>query len=85
MQRASRRARALPAWARHSLWLFWNDDASVAHWYVNFERPLLRTRLGSDVQDEKLDLVVDPSGAVRWKGEDELEEAAAHVSSTRRA
>ena len=63
--------------ARHSLWLFWNDDASFARWYVNFERPLLRTRLGFDVQDEKLDLVVDASGAVRWKDEDELEEAAA--------
>jgi hypothetical protein len=63
--------------ARHSVWLFWNDDGSLAYWYVNFEEPLRRTALGLDIRDEKLDLVVEPGGAIRWKDEDELAEAAA--------
>jgi len=62
--------------ARHSIWHFWADDGSFAHWYVNFEQPLRRTPVGFDFQDKKLDLIVEPSGAWRWKDEDELETAA---------
>jgi hypothetical protein len=63
--------------ARHSVWIFWNDDGSVAYWYVNFEQPSRRTALGFDYRDDKLDLLVYPDGALRWKDEDELAEAAA--------
>ncbi len=62
--------------ARHSVWLFWNEDWSFAHWYINFEEPLRRTPLGFDFRDEKLDLVIDPTRAVHRKDEEELDEAA---------
>jgi hypothetical protein len=61
----------------HSIYLFWSDGWALDHWYVNFERPLARTRLGVDTFDEKLDLIVRPDGSYRWKDEDELEQAAA--------
>ena len=61
----------------HSIYLFWHDDRSIEHWYVNFERPLARTPLGVDTFDEKLDLIVRADGSYRWKDEDELEAAAA--------
>ncbi len=60
----------------YSLWLHWDSPGNFSHWYVNFERPLGRTAIGWDFLDDKLDLVVRPDGAVRWKDEDELDEAA---------
>lgn len=63
--------------SRHSLWLFWDGDRfEFERWYVNFEEPLGRTRVGFDYKDWKLDLVVDADGTQRWKDEDELEEAS---------
>ena len=44
---------------------------------MNFEQPLRRTPIGFDTFDQKLDLIVMPDGAYRWKDEDELEQAAA--------
>jgi uncharacterized protein len=61
----------------HSIYLFWDDDRALSHWYVNFERPLKRTPIGLDTFDEKLDLIVRPDGSFEWKDEDELEQAAA--------
>ena len=63
--------------ARHSLWLHWEEDWTFSHWYVNFERLLGRDGVTLDYVDDKLDLIVTPDGAVRWKDEDELAEAAA--------
>jgi Protein of unknown function (DUF402) len=61
----------------HSVYVFWLDEGSLSHWYVNFEEPLRRTPLGVDTFDWKLDLIVQPDGSYRWKDEDELEQAAA--------
>ena len=61
----------------HSISLFWTEAWELQHWYVNFERPLVRTALGVDTFDEKLDLIVRPDGTYEWKDEDELEQAAA--------
>ena len=61
---------------RHSLWLHWDTDWRFAYWYVNFERWLGRGARTIDYVDDKLDLVVSSAGAVRWKDEDELAEAA---------
>ena len=61
----------------HSVYLFWDDDWALSHWYVNFEQPLRRTPVGFDTFDEKLDLIVPPDGTYSWKDEDELEQAAA--------
>jgi hypothetical protein len=62
---------------RYSIWLFWGADGVFLHWYVNFEEPKQRTHIGWDYRDHKLDLIVWPDGAVRWKDEDELAEADA--------
>ena len=61
----------------HSVYVFWGDEGTLSHWYVNFEQPLRRTPVGFDTFDEKLDLIVMPDGTYRWKDEDELEQAAA--------
>jgi hypothetical protein len=61
--------------ARYSLWLLWSNGR-FSKWYVNFERDLVRTSVGFDVVDEKLDLVVTPDGRITVKDEDELREAA---------
>ena len=61
---------------RHSLLVFFTEDGTFSHWYVNLERAVRRTPLGIDYVDEKLDLVVASDGTVRVKDEDELAEAA---------
>jgi hypothetical protein len=66
----------LRAESRHTVWLFWDRGGEFSHWYVNFERPKQRTAHGWDYRDDKLDLIVQPDGSVRWKDEDELAEAA---------
>ena len=44
-------------------------------WYVNFERPWRRTRLGIDTFDLLLDLEVEPDlSGYAWKDEDEYEQ-----------
>ena len=60
----------------HSIYIFWREG-TFEHWYVNFEEPLRRTPVGFDTFDHKLDLIVMPDGAYRWKDEDEFEQAAA--------
>jgi hypothetical protein len=62
--------------ARHSIWLFWKPQGAFEHWYVNFERTVGWNGVCFDMVDEKLDLIVTPEGAQRWKDEDELEHAA---------
>ncbi len=49
-------------------------EGGVRSWYVNFQRPLLRTRSGFDTMDETLDLVV-AADLASWerKDSDELE------------
>jgi RimJ/RimL family protein N-acetyltransferase len=61
---------------RYSLWHFF-DGPAFRQWYVNLERESQWNGPCFDFVDEKLDLVVSPDGAVRWKDEDELAEAAA--------
>jgi len=60
---------------RYSLWLNFRGGVFES-WYVNFERESAWHGACFDLVDEKLDLVIEPGGAVRWKDEDELEEAA---------
>lgn len=62
--------------ARHSLWLVF-ENGVFDSWYVNFEREGRWNGRCYDFVDEKLDFVVSPAGAVRWKDEDELALAAA--------
>lgn len=58
-----------------SVWR-WIDDDGVwsSHFYVNFERPWTRTRLGFDTEDWVLDLIVTGAErAVTVKDADELD------------
>src|SRR5208283_5535168 len=51
---------------------YFGADQRPAHWYVNFQLPYRRTRLGIDTLDLLLDLVVAPDlSGYRWKDEDE--------------
>jgi hypothetical protein len=62
---------------RHSVTLHWSPTWRFLYWYVNLERWLGRGPRTIDYVDDKLDLVVLPDRSVRWKDEDELEQAAA--------
>lgn len=51
---------------------FHDLEEGSMNWYVNFERPYRRTRIGIDTFDLLLDLVVAPDlSSWRWKDEDE--------------
>jgi hypothetical protein len=48
----------------------------LRNWYVNFERPTVRTAIGFDTFDLTVDLVVDPDlSRWQWKDEDEYAHA----------
>lgn len=55
----------------YSVWKFF-EDGRFTGWYVNFERPAVRTAEGVDVDDLQLDIVIEPDGAWRWKDVDHL-------------
>ncbi len=40
---------------------------------MNMQSKLTRTRLGFDIRDHQLDILVEPNGEWRWKDEDELD------------
>jgi hypothetical protein len=60
--------------AAHSVLLFWIEDRFEG-WYVNFERPLTRSRVGFDYLDLELDLYVRPNRSIEMLDEEEFEEA----------
>jgi uncharacterized protein len=74
---ASRDALALLTTDGHySIWLFWKEDGTFEHWYVNLECSLGWNGPNFDTVDHKLDLIVSPDTTVHWKDEDELDQAA---------
>lgn len=61
-------------WSRIALG--WSASGEFLGWYVNFQFPMSRTRLGYDSMDLVLDIVVEPDGAAwRWKDESDFEAA----------
>jgi hypothetical protein len=62
---------------RYSRLVFFEDDGRLRGWYVNFERPLVRSPVGFDYVDLLLDLWIDPDGSWRLVDERELEHAVA--------
>ncbi len=44
-------------------------------YYINFQLPFLRTKLGFDTLDLDLDIVIDVSGKWQWKDEEEYQQA----------
>lgn len=61
----------------HSILHFFEGDGTFERWYVNLERPLVRSTVGFDLADLFLDLLVERDGSHRWLDEDELEQAVA--------
>ena len=57
----------------HAVWVGWNEKGESMGWYVNFQRPYVRTARGIQTMDLMLDLVVAPDRSWIWKDEDELE------------
>jgi hypothetical protein len=64
----------------YSVWKFFSASGAFECWYVNFERPLVRTPQGIDTDDLELDLVVLPDGERRWK---DVEHLAARLDERR--
>jgi hypothetical protein len=64
----------------YSVWRFFSLAGDFECWYVNFERPLVRTELGIETDDLELDLVVLPDGERRWK---DVEHLAARLDERR--
>jgi predicted RNA-binding protein associated with RNAse of E/G family len=67
---------AIPG-AGYSVILFWNyPQMNMRHWYINMEDAMHRTQLGFDLNDNFLDVIVQPDlSAWSWKDEDEFAEA----------
>ncbi|MFD7997550.1 DUF402 domain-containing protein [Streptomyces mexicanus] len=64
-------------WKPPAAWFSVNafyTDGGLRNWYVNFERPLVRTGDGFDTLDLTVDLVIDPE-LTRWQWKDEDEYA----------
>jgi hypothetical protein len=55
--------------------VFSADDGAFQHWYVDVHRPLTVRGALADTFDLLLDAVIPPDGELRWKDEDELEQA----------
>ncbi len=66
-----------------SIMLFWSIDWQCKFWYVNFQTPLRKVRLGFASQDCALDMVVRPDMTWEWKDSDEFEELVARAFFSR--
>jgi hypothetical protein len=60
----------------HSVWAMWEAGGGrLRCWYVNLETPPRRTRLGFDMMDQELDIVIRPDrSGWHWKDEAAFEE-----------
>src|SRR5439155_5987398 len=62
----------------YAIWLFWFGAArEFRGWYVNFQRPFLRTPDGYDTQDLELDIWAPLDGPWEWKDLEVLDERIA--------
>lgn len=56
----------------YAVWIFWEGARrAFSRWYVNFQTPLTRSRLGFDTLDHELDLWSSDGKTWHWK-DDEL-------------
>jgi hypothetical protein len=63
--------------AGHATWMVRRDGEFIG-WYVNLQKPIVRTALGFDSADLQLDIIIRPDlVGYRWKDEDELAEDVA--------
>lgn len=60
--------------ALHAVWVSFLDDGSQWGWYVNLQRPFVRTNTGIATMDLALDVLIAPDCSEwRWKDEDEFQ------------
>lgn len=59
----------------HTIELFWDVSWAFLGWYVNLQAPLIVRNDRFDTTDWALDIWVEPSGAWRWKDEDDFASA----------
>jgi len=57
----------------HGVWVSWDEAGRNMGWYVNFQRPVVRTERGVQTMDLMLDLIVDQDLQWHWKDEDEFQ------------
>jgi len=57
---------------RRATWVRWSADRTFRGWAVNLQDELFRTRLGFDIYDHQLDVLIEPDGRWRYKDEAEL-------------
>lgn len=71
--------RILWLWPRNASYMvghLWDDATDEFHgWYLNLQTPLKPSRVGFDLWDQVLDVVVRPDRAWSWKDEDQLADA----------
>lgn len=63
----------LPPDAWHAVWIFWDADWRVVNWYVNLQRPFVRTAQDVSNTDLYLDLILTPDLQWAWKDLDEFD------------
>lgn len=59
----------------YSVWKFFEPASNGFHfrgWYLNIERPVMRTPDGIETDDLELDLVLSPDGGRQWKDVEQL-------------
>jgi predicted RNA-binding protein associated with RNAse of E/G family len=61
----------------HSLWHFWDEAWNFVCWYVQLQTPTFERENVLETTDHALDVIVEPDGTWRWKGEDDFAEAQA--------
>ena len=54
-------------------WVGWSRERVFEGWYVNMQSKLVRTRLGFDIRDHHLNILVEPDREWRWKDASELD------------
>jgi hypothetical protein len=54
------------------VWWFFDPAGTFAGWYVNLQAPARRWWGGIDLEDQALDVVIDPDRTWRYKDEDEF-------------
>jgi len=71
--------RILWVWPRAASYMIrhvWEDATDQFRgWYLNLQTPLRRSRIGFDLWDQLLDVVVRPDRTWFWKDEDQFEDA----------
>jgi len=68
----------------HAVWHFWEEpERRFAGWYLNFQRPFVRTPIGFDTLDLELDIWLPADGEWQWKDREVLDDRVREGRYTR--